>query len=109
MITAFDSLIVDADNLSELEDFDTDKLLLITCGLSQKATVTASSIDDECFSYCIQRAFKTVSGKTLLPQEFKIRCSKKAGNLYPALETVTLLLLFDVPPAEISDKLTIFI
>lgn len=105
MIKIFDSLIMDYQQNNLPREIPEDGFYLITCGLSQKSSITASSIGDDGFVYCIQRSFKTRSGKILEPQEFKVCWLKKPENLYPYLETVTLLLILDVPPVQISDNI----
>ena len=45
-------------------------MTVISCGMSGKATVTASSIEPEGFVCCIQREFYTLDGKLIEPSEF---------------------------------------
>ena len=102
MVRIFDNIIMDF----EREEFDIaefEGLLLITCGLSQKSSVTASSIDDDGFVYCIQRGFCSHSGSLLLPQEFKVRWASKHENIYPYLEFITALLISGKTPDEIAE------
>ena len=105
MIRIFDNVIIDAEDGSGV---GCEGLPLITCGLSQKSSVTASSIGDDGFVYCIQRGFFTCDGDSVLPQEFKVRWTAKRENIYPCLELVTTLLLAGIDPALIAEKLIIF-
>ena len=102
MVRVFDNIIMDFEqdtfNAAEFEG-----LLLITCGLSQKSSVTASSIDDDGFVYCIQRGFSSINGHMLLPQEFKVSWSGKRENIYPYLEFVTALLISGMTPNEVAE------
>ena len=75
--------------------------ILLTCGLSFNATVTASSIDDDGFVYCLQRSIFTLSHRVILPQEFHIAWHEKHEDIYPFLETVTLLLVCEIPTETI--------
>ncbi|MCI5891853.1 MAG: hypothetical protein MRZ66_00385 [Clostridiales bacterium] len=105
MIIFDKNLIVNAENTDELEKSRNFSNAMLTCGLSLKSTVTASSIDDNGFVYCIQRGFFRHDGKLVLPQEFNVSWTSKAENIYPYLEAVTLLILSGIPPKEISDNL----
>lgn len=105
MIRIFDNVIIDAEDGSGA---GCEGLPLITCGLSQKSSVTASSIGDDGFVYCVQRGFFTRGGAAVLPQEFKVRWTAKRENIYPCLELVTTLLLAGIEPALIAEKLIIF-
>ena len=104
MIRVFDNVIMDAEGGA---DGGCEGLPLITCGLSQKSSVTASSICDDGFVYCVQRGFFTRDGAAVLPQEFKVRWMMKRENIYPCLELVTTLLLAGIEPELITEKLVI--
>lgn len=105
MITFGKNLIINDETANELKISYKGSSAMLTCGLSLKSTITASSIDDNGFVYCIQRGFFTYDGTLVLPQEFNIKWTGKAENIYPYLETVTLLILCGIPPKEISDNL----
>lgn len=66
-------LIVDTDNPVELFPPFPD-WSVITYGLNNKASVTASSIADGAMQVCIQRGFKSLGGSAYEPQEFKAAC-----------------------------------
>ena len=68
----------------------------ITCGLSLRSTVTASSIEEDGFTYCLQRGIVTVDEKEILPQEFNVYWAVKPEDIYPYLAIVTMLLICGV-------------
>lgn len=105
MIVFDKNTIINAEDKDEVSHSSSMSSAVLTCGLSMTSTITASSIDDSGFLYCIQRGFLERSGALVLPQEFKINWSRKAENIYPYLEAVTLLLLSGVPPKDITDNL----
>ena len=78
------------DNLSFLNDL---QVQLITYGFNSKATITASSIDDNKIIVCLQRAITNVYGKQIEPQEFEMDFSTEISS-YTAMEITSLLLLY---------------
>lgn len=94
--------IIDADQKNIPGSVFDPLQILITCGLSFNATVTASSIDDEGFVYCLQRSIFTVTHRIIMPQEFRVSWQKKTEDIYPCLETVTLLLVCEIPVETIK-------
>jgi len=105
MIIFDKNAIVNSENPEEIEKSEELNPAVLTCGLSLKSTITASSINDSGFQYCIQRGFFKHDGGLVLPQEFSIRCTKKPENIYPYLAAVTLLILNGISPSEISNNL----
>lgn len=93
MIKIGQNIILNGDLPKDYKDFDFSNLCLITCGLSLRSTITASSIDDDGFTYCLQRSIFTINNQEVSPQEFNVRWKEKAEDIYPYLEVVTLLLL----------------
>lgn len=104
MVRIFENIIMDCER-DTLSNDEALEFPLITCGLSQKSSVTASSIDDDGFVYCVQRGFYTHSGQIILPQEFKVYWTGVHENIYPYLEFVTALLLIDMKPSAITERL----
>ena len=96
MIKLGKTLILNADTTYDPESLDCTGFYPLTCGLSLRSTVTASSIGDDRFTYCLQRSIYTLDGKELPPQEFNVFWSKKPKEIYPYLAFVTLLLLCGV-------------
>ncbi len=76
---------------------------LITCGLSHCSTITASSINDDGFTLCIQRYISTINNNIVSPQEFNIRWHKKPNEITPFLALVTLLLICEVPKETLKE------
>ena len=65
-------LIINADIELELEFEEAVELNVITFGFNPKATITASSVEDDIL-LCIQRNIKDINEKTIEQQEMKIR------------------------------------
>lgn len=103
MIQLGNTLILNGDENYDLEHLDCTGLCPLTCGLSLCATVTASSINDESFTYCLQRSIYAIDGTEIFPQEFNVFWSKKPAEIYPYLAIVTLLLLCGFPPSRFQD------
>ncbi len=102
MIQAGSFCIVNNDSPLNLIDMDFTNLCPLTCGLSVRSTVTASSIRDDGFTYCLQRSIFDLSGQEIAPQEFAIFWREKPEDIYPYLELVTLLLLCGVSGETLS-------
>ena len=81
-------------------------MVVVTYGLNEKASVTASSIDTEfpCyFNYCLQRGLTTISGIDIEPFEYPMQINLYGThNVYNALAAVTCCLLLDVPIQSIA-------
>ena len=103
MIKLGNTLILNADTTYDPRTLDCTGLYPLTCGLSLRSTVTASSIGDEGFTYCLQRSIYTLDGTELPPQEFNVFWSEKPAELYPYLALVTLLLLCGVSTRVFED------
>ena len=67
---------------------------IITCGLSGGDTVTFSSCGEEQTVVSLQSPMTTVSGRSVLPQEFPIPCSAGTGR-FDLLTCSALMLLCD--------------
>lgn len=65
-------LIINADIELELEFEEQVELNVITFGFNPKATITASSVEDDIL-LCIQRNIKDIEGNIIEQQEMKIR------------------------------------
>lgn len=80
---------------------DLENTYLITYGLGNKATVTASSIEcnrEVCFLYCLQRSLTGFDNKTIEPMEVPVTI-KASGqyNVYNGLAAITTALLYGIP------------
>ena len=74
---------------------------IVDYGFSNKATVTASSINQEeqsqTFTCCVQRTIKTLGGNCVLPKEFSVRLDVPGKyNIYNALASISAFMIFDV-------------
>lgn len=87
------TVVLDNDDTSIVPSLIPLELCVITCGLAQKATVIASSVKENNFTYCLQRSIFDLEGKEIFPQEFGIYCKKKLSSLSAYLLGTTALLL----------------
>ena len=69
-------LIVNSDIISNLSILDNLEITVITYGFNSKATITASSVDEEETLICIQRNIVNNQGKNIEPQEIKMKIEK---------------------------------
>ncbi|MBE5040308.1 hypothetical protein [Ructibacterium gallinarum] len=102
MIKIGNTLILNGDKETDTTGIQLNGICLLTCGLSLRSTVTASSLSDDGFTYCLQRSIFTLEQNELSPQEFNVHWHKKPDDIYPYLALVTLLLLCGVPISLIS-------
>lgn len=105
MIQVGSSCIINADDKTTLNNTNFNGLCPITCGLSIRSTVTASSILEDGFIYCLQRSIFNLNGDEISPQEFKVSWQTKPDDIYPYLELVTLLLLCNISAKIVSTLL----
>lgn len=89
--------------------FSGEKIYLITYGLNAKATITASSIDEKSMLICVQRSFRNINGRTLLPQEIPISCAVKITDASDKIAQAALLIMLGLDLKNISsyEKLTL--
>ena len=78
------------ENLPLLEDLD---LKIITYGYNQKATITASSVDENKMMICLQRSIENIKQKKIEPQEIEIEVTNKMQGV-AGMELVGLQLLY---------------
>ena len=93
--------IVNVDDRSVFKLLKGNKTHLITYGFNPKASITASSIQEDEFSRrvqcCVQRTITTFSGRELEPQEFSVTLPlKNDQEVYSALAAITAALINDV-------------
>ena len=65
------------ENLPLLDNLD---LTLITYGYNQKATITASSVEENKRMLCLQRSIKNVYQKEVEPQEIEIETKQEVSD-----------------------------
>lgn len=73
-------LIVNTDNNVADLSTENNKKQIITYGMNQKATVTASSIKEDEMLICLQRNIENVNDKIIEMQEFKKKFEKTINN-----------------------------
>lgn len=90
-------LVINADLNKNLDILDNLELTVITYGLNQKSTITASSINEEDVLICLQRSILTVSKVIKEPGEVKIKLSSKEfdNNVYNLMAVVSTLLIYN--------------
>lgn len=98
MIQIGNNIIVNADDPNDIMNVSGLDPVVLSCGLAGTSTVTASSIQDDGFTFCLQRSIFTVGGNRLSPQEFNVKWFKKPDDIFSSLAAVTTLLLCDVKP-----------
>ena len=103
MIRVGNTLILNGDNRELWENTDLTNLCPLTCGLSLRSTVTASSIQEDGFTYCLQRSIFRLDGTEIPPQEFNIHWQTKPEDIYPHLALATILLLCGVDHTSFSE------
>lgn len=89
-------LIINADidiNKTLIEELQFD---ILTFGLNQKSTITASSIGDNNMIVCLQRNIKNVYQELIEPNEFNIKFDENIdNNVYNCLAYFSILLLYN--------------
>ena len=95
MLQVGETIIINTDDDTDIDLVADSGLIVLTCGLKLNSTVTASSISDEGFTYCLQRTIHTLSGKSVTPQEFNIKWINKPDDIFATLAFVTMLILCD--------------
>lgn len=87
-------LIVNSDIQNNLNVLDNLELTVITYGFNSKATITASSVEEDSILLCIQRNIKDIKQNIIEAQEIKIeieaQMEKQVDNMM-GIETVLLL------------------
>lgn len=84
---------------------------VVDYGLSNKATVTASSLIQEdhgqTFTCCVQRNIRTLTGSLIQPKEFSVKINMPGKyNIYNALASITVLMVFDIKDDIIKKNLS---
>lgn len=92
ILSKTDFLILNSDIYNNIRILDKLKLNIITFGLNLKATVTASSIENDMISICVQRAFKNSFGNIIESGESSF--SSHNLDTYRAIIAYILSLLY---------------
>ena len=89
-------LIINTDidiNKTLIEELQFD---ILTFGLNQKSTITASSIGDNNMIICLQRNIKNAYQELIEPNEFNIKFDENIdNNVYNCLAYFSILLLYN--------------
>lgn len=72
-------LIINSDIESNLNLLENIKATVITYGFNSKATITASSVEEEEMLLCIQRTLKDKNGEDIEVQEVKLPINENAS------------------------------
>ncbi len=84
--------VVDSENKNAANMLRVDGIQTVTCGLSQKDTVTFSSLDNDRAVVSLQRGLKALDGSDIDPVEVPVAFSPSHSE-YPVLAAVAVLLL----------------
>lgn len=87
--------IIDSDNSEAADILRGDGIQTVTCGLSQKDTVTFSSLENDRAIVSLQRGLKALDGSYIGPVEVPVSFSESHSE-YPLLASVAALLLSNV-------------
>ena len=85
-------LLLNTDLSIEEEIFKDIKAKILTYGLKQKSTITASSIGEKQIIVSIQRAFENFSGKIIEQQEIPVELTKNSTrDVYNCLIKIAII------------------
>lgn len=70
ILSSLEICVINADIKRNLEFLDVIRGIVVTYGFNPKSTITASSINDNNISICIQRVIETVDKKKIEPIEY---------------------------------------
>ena len=88
------AIIIPYDNITRLQELKNSRLPLITYGMSDKATISCSSITEDCLLISLQRSIKALNGTSLEPQELVVnRHCEQSDNEIMMIEAAIKLLL----------------
>jgi hypothetical protein len=87
--------VIDSDNGEAADLLRGDGIQTVTCGLSQKDTLTFSSLENDRAVVSLQRRLTALDGREIEPVELPVLCAP-ASREYPLLAAVAVLLLTGV-------------
>ncbi len=88
------TVIISYDNVTSAYKLKDSRLPLITYGMSDKATISCSSITEDCLLISLQRSIKALNGTSLEPQELVVnRHCEQSDNEIMMIEAAIKLLL----------------
>jgi len=77
--------------------FANNTVLVISCGMGRKNTVTFSSIDEDKALLTFQRTLTDIYGNTIEPAEYKNKLKNKYRE-FSVMASATILLLYGIKP-----------
>ena len=87
-------VLLNMDVNNNLENIKALKAIVITYGFNSKATITASSVEEDNTLLCIQRNIKTISQKEIEQQEIAMK--NNGTNKYADMVIGTICLLYQL-------------
>ena len=96
LLSNSNNLIINSDIDTGLNTVENTNSNVITYGFNPKATVTASSLENDDALICIQRNIKNINNDVLEPQEIKVQKLDKNNNPYIIMSVEILTLLYDL-------------
>ncbi|MDR1101331.1 MAG: hypothetical protein LBL34_03140 [Clostridiales bacterium] len=91
----FDSyVLLDSDYDKPLKSIGEGEIV-ITYGLNSKSTITVSSITEDEITLCVQREFKNINDKKVIPQEIPMSIKEKNSNISEILCEAALSLILE--------------
>ena len=91
--------VTESDNDTAIKILQKNALQTVTCGLSQRDTLTYSSLDSEKAVISLQREIKSLHGESMLPHEIPVALQSTRSD-YPLLAAVAVLLLSGIKVPE---------
>ena len=97
-----DYLIINSDDKILMNKIKGSKGKIITCGLSNRSTVTFSSISESEAVMCIQRSFVCPCGIKISPFELPFKCYGRCYDEVSILMILTAALLCGADASQLS-------
>ncbi len=88
-----DFVIFNTDIIENLKLLENLNFKLISYGFNQKATITASSIEESKIMICLQRTIQNINQKRVEPQEVSMQITENI-NSYAVMELLALKLIY---------------
>lgn len=88
-----DYLVVNSDDKELIRNIKGVKANIISCGMSTRATVTLSSIEESSCVFCLQRMIKNLYGNTISPFEIPLSFREHKIDWVSAIMIVTTAIM----------------
>ncbi len=99
--TNADYLIINSDDKSLMKKIKASKGKIITCGLSNRSTVTFSSLSEREAVMCVQRSFISSAEEKISPFELPFELCGKCFDEVSILMIMTAALLCGAEPSQL--------